>query len=383
MKKHSPAVTLPARKKLKYSSMFEKLESSNAAFLNAAAAQSMASALARAPAAAAAAAAATAAAPPYAPPASSLSLAGLPVDKQELARRADRRQRFLAEQAAAAAAARVKCSTPTLVAARTQGGAAAAGKNSTLEKSYLRLTSLPSVSDVRPPPVLAAALAMVQRRWGEGCDYAWACDQLKSIRQDLTVQHVRSALTVGVYETHARLALEVADWAELRSVHAVLRQLYGEGLPGERCEFAGYGILLAAASGRDALAHELRAAAAAPGFDPADPVLRHALLAAAAAAAGNYVALLKLYPGAPRMAAYLLDLLVERGRGAAYGAVLAAYAPSVPLEAVGAWLGCGDEGEAREYVRGRGGVVGRDGAVEVVEVRASREGLARVNGAAG
>ena len=82
------------------------------------------------------------------------------------------------------------------------------GTNQSLEKPYLRLTTFPKSEDVRPLPVLERALQHIKARYHTEEDFAWANEQLKSVRQDITVQGLRNAFVLEVYETHARLALE-------------------------------------------------------------------------------------------------------------------------------------------------------------------------------
>ena len=120
------------------------------------------------------------------------------------------------------------------------------GTAAALEKSYFRLVARPDPADVRPPAVLERALERCRDRLAAGeVDYIWACDQFKAMRQDLQVQAVRSALTVRVYEAHARAALASGDLGEFNQCQTQLAGLYAEGLEGSRAEFMAYRILYA------------------------------------------------------------------------------------------------------------------------------------------
>ena len=73
-----------------------------------------------------------------------------------------------------------------------------------VEKEYMRATERVDPATVRPLPVLKEALERVKAHWKAKEDYAYACSQLKSIRQDLRVQMIENEFTLYV----SRLALK-------------------------------------------------------------------------------------------------------------------------------------------------------------------------------
>ena len=255
---------------------------------------------------------------------------------------------------------------------------------------------------MRPPEVLVAAFERVKQRWcGGEADYAATCEGLKSIRQDLTVQHVRDELTAAVYETHARVALEARDVPSFLQCAAACKALHEDGVvggPKAKAEFAAYRVLFAACAGSGGGAGgDAAAAGTGGGFAQAQreagalppkvlrsrPV-RHALRTAGALARGDFRAFFAAYEDAPRMAAYVLDTAAQKMRRHALASLLAAYRAPLPLADVAAWLGFeytdGDEsgGRARQVVDAarawleEQGCVMRGAALDVAACRAAQ-----------
>uniref|UniRef100_A0ACD5TCY9 Uncharacterized protein n=2 Tax=Avena sativa TaxID=4498 RepID=A0ACD5TCY9_AVESA len=204
-----------------------------------------------------------------------------------------------------------------------------------IEKRYLRLTSAPDPATVRPEDVLEKALHMVET---SEKNYLYKCDQLKSIRQDLTVQRIQNELTVKVYETHARLALQAGDLSEYNQCQSQLSRLYGEGISGCHLEFSAYNLLcvmLHSNNKRDLLSSMASLSKKAR----LDETVKHALAVHSAVSSGNYVMFFKLYKKAPGLNSCLMDLYVERMRFEAIKCMSKSYRPTVPVSYVARVLG--------------------------------------------
>lgn len=189
------------------------------------------------------------------------------------------------------------------------------GTCQTVEKSYFRLTAPPAPDVVRPQPVLEKALAHIREKWKKEHNYTYACDQLKSLRQDLTVQHIKNELTVKVYECHARIALEMTDLGEYNQCQTQLRALYKAGIKGKAEEFMAYRILYIIYTCNRTDMNDVLADLTSA--DKKAASVAHALKVRSALASGNYHRFFRLWHETPNMGGYLLDLLLQRERLAA------------------------------------------------------------------
>jgi hypothetical protein len=250
-----------------------------------------------------------------------------------------------------------------------------------LEKRYFRLLGQPDPAAVRPPSVLRRSLLHVLDRAAAGADYKeFVCDQLKSIRQDLTVQCVRDLLAVRVYEAHARLALEHGDKTEYNQCQAQLRELYRLPCVRERIaqteavvgidadataasesssksdldpdldpdrdpdphplEFTVYRVLYTVYQGEHKAGAEI--CALLQSLTPAQlrhPWVRHALAVRSAAAAADFRAFFRLAASAPNHGRFVMRFVFHRIRNDALITMAAAYKPNVPLAFIAASLG--------------------------------------------
>lgn len=193
------------------------------------------------------------------------------------------------------------------------------GRSQKLEKNYFRLTSAPNPEDVRPLEVLRQTLDLLKKKWRSEGNYSYICDQFKSLRQDLTVQHIKNEFTVNVYEIHARIALEKGDLGEYNQCQTQLRALYKQKLGGHPIEFKAYRILyFIYTCNRTDMNDVLSDLTPA---DKQEEAIKHALDVRSALALGNYHKYFKLYLSVPHMGAYLMDMFIARERVAALASI--------------------------------------------------------------
>lgn len=228
------------------------------------------------------------------------------------------------------------------------------GRSIELEKPYFRLSALPDPSAVRPPRVLAEALEVVKRRWASDQDYGYALEQLKSIRQDLTVQLLHDDLAAEVYETHARIAIEADDFGEFNTCQAQLQPLHAAGHHVRNApEFCAYRILYNAVvpprGQTSALVlyqlQQLNSRALR------HPLIVQALDAHRAIEARDFGAFFRLWPRMANLGRHFLDRLVPDVRRLALRATCSAFEPTIPLVRLAQILGLQDAGACMAYLR--------------------------------
>ncbi|KAF2196072.1 hypothetical protein GQ43DRAFT_278521 [Delitschia confertaspora ATCC 74209] len=269
-----------------------------------------------------------------------VGLAGEIPSKFDQADLEKRKKRFGADKTSSASDSDSEMSTGPVI-----------GTCQNLEKRYLRLTAPPKAEAVRPQHVLEKTLLLLKEKWKQEKNYNYICDQFKSLRQDLTVQHIKNAFTVSVYECHARIALEKGDLGEYNQCQTQLRALYSQKLGGHPEEFLAYRVLYYIYTCNQTDMNDLLAELTPA--DKAQAAVKHALDVRSSLALGNYHKFIQLYIIAPNMGAYLMDMFIERERLAALANIAKAYM-SVTLRFLSDELGFESDPECAEFLQSRG-----------------------------
>jgi len=203
------------------------------------------------------------------------------------------------------------------------------GVSQQIEKDFFRLTSAADPSKVRPLEILKKSLLNVKKNWLQSQNYDYAHNQLKSIRQDLTVQSIKTPFTVQVYEAHARIALEMKDLGTFNECLCVASSLHETGLEGNRLEFRSYSILHALYL-KDTKSVTLQIQGLSTS-DVKDKAVSHAINVVKAVDAGDYHQFFSLYLDSPNMSDYLLDLMLDKIRTKALKTIVSVYQDPVPI----------------------------------------------------
>lgn len=232
------------------------------------------------------------------------------------------------------------------------------GTSTTLEKRYLRLTSAPDPSLVRPLFILQKSFQHVLNQFyndDKKDDYVWFCDQMKSIRQDLTVQQLKGEFVCKVYETHAKIALENQDMGEFNQCQTQLVNLTGSRLEED---FLAYRLLYFIFTlnrlGVNQVIGQIRRKKTGCRKDGGGGggIVKYALAVRKCVYNGLYHELFQLYLRPyDKWCKCLMEQFVRRERVRALLCICRAYRPGVEVSFLSKELGFAEEEECREFLR--------------------------------
>jgi hypothetical protein len=228
-----------------------------------------------------------------------------------------------------------------------------------LEKEYLRLTAPPRAELVRPQPILEQHLANLLQEYSKKNkkrhDYLWFCSQLKSMRQDCTVQRVQNYLAVQVYETHARIALQEGDINEYNQCQTQLKELFDKLSAEYKAvenlhEFLAYRLLyyvfLSTTDSYNGGSSDLfNIILSLTPEQREDPAIRHALDVRESVSLGDYKRFFRLHETAPHLGRFLTERMVATMRMRSLRPIAKAFRPSVELDFVLRQLGFAADSE--------------------------------------
>lgn len=210
------------------------------------------------------------------------------------------------------------------------------GTSTDLEKEYLRLTGPPDSTMIRSLPILKKSFQFVLDKYSKTNDYRYICDQLKAIRQDLTVQVIKNEFTIQVYETHGRIAIKNKDRDEFNQCQSQLKSLYEmvneSSTRNNSAEFVGYRLIynMLTKSFKDLnqVIKEIKSKYSDNKY------LQHLLELNNAWYLNNYVKFFRLYEVCNEMSKYLIELFIERERKLALKIIIKSFRPTIKLEKV-------------------------------------------------
>ncbi|KAI6214645.1 SAC3-GANP domain-containing protein [Aphelenchoides besseyi] len=202
-----------------------------------------------------------------------------------------------------------------------------------IEKPYFRLTAEADPSQVRPCHILVKSLERVRQRYQETGDYTSANDQLKSIRQDLITQDIRTAFAISAYECHVLLAIKHKDREEFNQSQQQLKVLYQNLTKSpNRLTFTAYRLLYYVYIEGESDATELL-------FKFKDEIKKSTELELArkvylAYTTRDYCTVLRLYKNSSSVFRQVMDFFIERERNRYLQCILAAYRPNLSSTAL-------------------------------------------------